>query len=480
MKAMTRLRPRHVRTRLTLWYVAILAGVLVIYTASTSAFLLYQLRDQLDRLAIEDLETVEGFLSFDSAGKVVMRHESHDHPYPESLQERLLEVRDANGGVLYRNELLGNRDLGGVPQPTEGLSGYGQHSIHLADGTPVRLISKRHMLDGRPTLIRVGFSEAPLWQSFWQVLMGLVAGMPLALGLAGIGGYFIARHALSPMERMARRAHEIHAESLSARLDVENPHDELGILATAFNQTLARLERSFEQLRRFTSDASHEIRTPLTAIRSVGEVGLKQHGPSEHYREVIESMLEESGRLSQLVDTLLTISRMDSGLVQITRAEVAVLPFVRDAALLLEVLAEEKRQHLSIEADAEAMVDADPVILRQVIINLLDNAIKYSPVGGAVSVRVKGTSETVVIEVEDSGPGISPEHRDRIFDRFYRVDVSRSREAGGAGLGLALAKWGASANGGHLDLDCPSAGGCIFRLVLPASRVNTRETAASV
>jgi heavy metal sensor kinase len=466
------LRPRNVRARLTLWYVAILAGLLLIYGASTSAFLLFQLRSQLDRLAIEDLETVEGFLSFGPDGKVVLRSDYHDHPYPAEMQERLLEVRDAGGAVLFRNELLGNRELGGTPQADEGTATYSQRSIRLSDGTPVRLISKRHRLDGRPTLIRVGFSEEPLWQSFWQVVIGLIAGLPLALGLAGMGGYLLAKHALSPIERMARRAHEINAERLSARLEVENPHDELGLLAQAFNETLARLERSFEQLRRFTSDASHEIRTPLTAIRSVGEVGLRKQGSSDHYREVIGSMLEESGRLSRLVDSLLTIARADSGQVQLARMTIPVLPFVREAISLLDVLAEEKVQHLSLEGDADAKVEADPAILRQVVINLLDNAIKYSPAGGDISVRVVHVlnghaADQIAIEVEDCGPGIPAEHRDRVFDRFYRVDEGRSREAGGAGLGLAIAKWGSNAHGGHLELDCPPQGGCIFRVLLP-------------
>ena len=187
---------------------------------------------------------------------------------------------------------------------------------------------------------------------------------------------------------MARRAREINAERLSARLDVENPHDELGLLSRAFNETLARLERSFEQLRRFTSNASHELRTPLTAIRSVGEVGLQRQGSSEYYREVIGSMLEESARLTRLVDSLLTIARADSGEIRLERTPIFILPFVREAVSFIEVLAEEKHQKLSVEGNETARVHADRVILRQVLVNLLDNAIKYSFAGGHVLVRV--------------------------------------------------------------------------------------------
>ena len=266
---------------------------------------------------------------------------------------------------------------------------------------------------------------------------------------------------------MARRAHEINAEHLSARLDVENPADELGRLAAAFNETLARIEHSFEQLRRFTSDASHELRTPLTAIRAVGEVGLREKGTPEHYREVIGSMLEEAARLTRLVESLLTISRADSGQLPLAVSEITVLPFVREITSLLEVLAEEKAQHIVVSGNERALVKADRGVLRQVLINLLDNAVKYSPAGGTISVRVRPAGQTVAVEVEDGGPGIAPEHRVRVFDRFYRIDEARSREAGGAGLGLAIAKWGAEAHSGRIELECPASGGCIFRLTLP-------------
>ena len=473
------MRPQNVRTRLTLWYVAVLAGVLLIYGGSTSALMFFHLRSQLDRLAVEDLETVEGFLTFDPSGKLFLRNDYHDHPYPAQMQERLMEVWSDGGAIMYRNELLGNRALGERPQPDEGATSYSQRSTHLSDGTPVRLISKRHMVEGHPTIIRLGFSEVPLWQSFWEAVLGLIAGLPLALGVAGVAGYFLARRALSPIERMARRAHEINAERLHARLDVENPDDELGRLAQAFNETLARLERSFEQLRRFTSDAAHELRTPLTAIRSVGEVGLQSHGgaPSgpEYYREVIGSMLEESGRLSRLVDSLLTIARADAGQIRLEKEATPILPFVQEVTSLLDVLAEEKDQHLSVDGALSAEVEADRVILRQVLINLLDNAIKHSPRGGRIAVRVLAAdNRSVAIEVEDSGPGIPAEHRDKVFDRFYRVDEARSREDGGAGLGLAIAKWGAEVHGGRVQLDCPVGRGCIFRVLLPSATARRR------
>ena len=465
---MSRLGPKHVRTRLTVWYVAVLAGTLLLYGAGTAALVLYQLRAELDHLASDDLESVEGLLSFGADGKLSLRSNYHDHPYPTSAQDRLLEVLGSDGSILYRNDLLGDRTLGSAPSPAEGLGGYSVRSIRLPDGTAVRVVSKQHNIEGRPTLIRVGFSEEILWRRFWQISIGMLAGLPLALGLAGAGGYLLAKHALDPIDRMARRVHEINVDRLNARLEIENPDDELGALAKAFNETLARLERSFEQLRRFTADASHELRTPLTALRSVGEVGLRKQRMSDDYRDVIASMLEEANRLSRLVDSLLMLSRAESGQIQLHRTVKYLTPFAREAVNFFEVLADEKGQRLSVDGDETVQAAADFAILRQVLINLVDNAIKNSPRGGAISVRILGLDDgTATIEVEDSGPGIAVEHRDKVFDRFYRVDEGRSREAGGTGLGLSIAKWGVEAHGGRLELECPNRGGCVFRILLP-------------
>jgi heavy metal sensor kinase len=474
--------PLNVRTQLTLWYVAVLATALLIYGTSTSLFLVFQLRSQLDHRAIEDLETIKGLLSFAPDGKLLFHSNYQDQSYPTKMLDPLIEVLAQDGTLLYRNELLGNRSLGGSLQPGEISGSYAMRSIRLSDGMPVRLVSRQYILEGRPRLIRLGLSEESLWQRFWQVVAGLLAGLPFVLVFAGLGGYFLARHALGPIDRMARRVHEINAERLNARLDVENPHDELGFLASAFNETLARLERSFDQLRRFTADASHELRTPLTAIRSVGEVGLQNRGTAEDYREVIASMLEESVRLTRLVDSLLTIARADSGQIQLARTTFPLVPLVRDVTSLLEVLAEEKGQKVSVAGDETIQLQADGAILRQVLINVVDNAIKYSYSGSLISVRVsRAADDTVAIEVEDNGPGIAPEHRDKVFDRFYRIDSGRSRDSGGAGLGLAIAKWGAEAHNGRLELLCPAGAGCIFRLVLPeVSATNGKHPSATI
>jgi len=230
-----------------------------------------------------------------------------------------------------------------------------------------------------------------------------------------------------------------------------------------------RLESSFEQMRRFTSDASHELRTPLTAMRSVGEIGLRGRREASDYREIIGSMLEEVDRLSLLVDRLLTLSRADSGESMLSRDRVDLAELAEEVTAQLDVLAEEKQQSLTVEAAGPTLCLGDRMVLRQALLNLVDNAIKYSPVAGRIAVRVStSVNGMAVLDVSDTGPGIPLDLRPRVFDRFYRADRSRSREnGGGTGLGLSIARWAVEVNGGQLTLESSEGAGATFRITLP-------------
>jgi heavy metal sensor kinase len=335
------------------------------------------------------------------------------------------------------------------------------------------MASRRHTLDGHPILIRLGYSEQPIWARFEELAVATLLAVPIVLALAGLGGYLLAKRALAPLEQMTSHAEEITSERLHERLPIGEVDDELGHLARVFNNLLGRLEQSFEQLRRFTADASHELRTPLTAIRSVGEVALQKDGTREEYRDTIGSMLEEVNRLTALVESLLTISRADAGRIQLHRTIFPAMDLAREAAGLFEVLVEEKGQRILVEGDEGVDVRGDRVFLRQALVNIIHNAVKHSPVGGAISVGVHSEAAgSVLIEVVDSGPGIAPEHSDKIFDRFYRADESRSREAGGAGLGLSIAQWSVREHGGNIQLFTTPGTGCRFKIWLPALRTS--------
>jgi heavy metal sensor kinase len=310
-------------------------------------------------------------------------------------------------------------------------------------------------------------------QQLRQLALILVLGLPLGIAIAGLGGYSLARLALAPVNRMAERARSITAERLSDRLPIDHPEDELGRLATVFNQTLGRLEESFEQMRRFTADVSHELRTPLTAIRSVGEVGLREPRDGQHYRAIIGSMLEEADRLSGLVDRLLTLSRAESGRAKLTIDVVDLKALAEDVVSYLGVLAEEKGQSLTVDAVGTPCGSADRLVLRQSLINLVDNAIKYTPSGGRIRILVADTPSGPSIAVSDSGPGIAPQVRTRIFDRYERGGEPRPDDIGGSGLGLAIARWAAEVNGGHLRLEKTGETGSSFRITLPRAGVAT-------
>lgn len=464
-----RLRPRHLRTRLTLWYVSVLAALLIFAWAGTCALLFFQLRNQLDNFSIQEIETVEGLFFFAPDGQLRLRDDYHNHPESKEVIDRFLEVLSPDGAVLLRNDKLKGQSLGGKPFSGEGVGGYSERSGRLPDGTRVRLVSRVHTLDGHLLLIRLAHSEEPLFSRLRELFAASLVVLPLALGIAGLAGYGLARRALSPIEEMARRAQEITPDRLDARLPNESSEDELGQLARVFNNTLARLEKAFEQLRRFTSDASHELRTPLAMIRSVGEVGLQKDGTRKEYRDIVGSMLEEVNRLTSLIDNLLTISRADSGHIQLHPTVVPVMALAREAAGLFEILMEEKSQRLIVAGDEHAQVKADCLFIRQALVNIFHNAVKYSPVGEAILVNVRNGDGRVVVEIQDNGPGIPAEDQPRIFDRFYRVDKARWRESGGAGLGLSIAKWAVEAHGGTITLHSEPDKGCLFRVTLPAA-----------
>jgi heavy metal sensor kinase len=464
-----RLRPRHLRTRLTIWYVSVLAGLLVLAGGGTSALLFWQLRSQLDYFSIQEIETVEGLFYFTPDRQLHMRDDYHNHPESKEVIERYLEVLAPDGSILLRNERLDSLSLGGAVFVGEGVGGYSPRTAHLSDGTTVRMVSRAHVLDDYPILIRLAHSEEPLLSRIKDLLVASLLVLPVVLAVAGFAGYSLARRALSPIEEMARRAQEITPERLDARLANDYADDELRQLAAVFNDTLARLERAFEQLRRFTADASHELRTPLAMIRSVGEVGLQKDGTRAQYRDIVGSMLEEVNRLTSLLDNLLTISRADSGHIQLQRVAVPLLALVRDSAGIFEILMEEKALRLTVEGDERVQVEGDSVFLRQAFVNVIHNAVKYSPHGGTISARVTANAHAmVIVEIRDDGPGIPLEDQPRIFDRFYRVDKARVRESGGAGLGLSIAKWAVEAHHGAITLQSQANEGSTFRISLPA------------
>jgi heavy metal sensor kinase len=453
-------RSHSVRVQLTLWYVAAMTIVLAVYAVailayvsrSASAALNQQLRGDFQFAAAMVEQTPQGGITWSSDEGV-----AEERPW--------LQVWGPDGQLLYRNDHAEQR-----PVPARDLTNLPDDTvvtIPTAD-VPMRVLSRRGRIASRPVVIQVARSEGPMRQQIRDVVLILLLGLPLAVAIAGLGGYTVARRALAPIERMTERAQTITADRLSDRLPVSNPDNEMGRLARVFNATLARLEASFDQMRRFTADASHELRTPLTAIRSVGEVGLRGRRDETAYRAIIGSMLEEVDRLSGLVDRLLTLSRAETGQAKLSIEAVSLKELAESVSADLAVLAEEKMQPVIVEPQGSPQALGDRVMLRQALINLVDNAIKFSPAGARIMIRVFESSGKAVVEVVDSGAGIPDAARDRIFDRFFRA-TSASADAGGSGLGLSIAKSAVEANGGTLTLERSGGDGSTFRITVPCA-----------
>jgi heavy metal sensor kinase len=427
-----RLRPRSIRARLALWHAGVLAAVVTAFSLAIFFLVRARLFDDLDGRLDREIAAIESTYRDD----------------PGELREaesragiRFFEVTE-DGALLYRTA--------GWAQMRPG-----SHRIRSISQPGHR--------------ISVAAPEGPVRDTLRTLAFVLALGIPVAIALAIAGGAFLAGRVLAPIAAMGERARRITADSLSERLPVEDPGDELGRLATTFNETLGRLQDSFERLRRFTADASHELRTPLTVLRSVGEVALHDSLDRTGYRDVIGSMLEEVGRLTALVESLLLLTRAESGRLPLSTTMTDLGALAARAAEQMRVLAEEKQQTLHVDTGPAVSARCDPALLRQAVVNLVDNAIKYTPRRGAIAVRVQRLPPgEAAIEVKDDGPGIAPAHRQRIFERFYRVDSARSRASGGLGLGLALTRLSVEANGGRVEVESEEGRGSIFRIVLPA------------
>ncbi len=445
-----------VRVRLTLWYVSAIVVVLAVYAGGVRAFvsrsasttLESQLRSDFAWAAEMWEQRPDGTLTWFGNG------EDEDSPW--------LQVWSPAGSLLFRTAAAKRHPL--ADSVTLAGDAAGRVSSVRIDDMTFRVLSRRSVVGGTGVVIQVARSEGPRQLQLQQLTLFLALGFPFGAAAAGLGGYALARRALAPVERMAERARSITATRLSDRLPVDNPNDELGHLATVFNETLGRLEESFQQMQRFTADISHELRTPLTAIRTVGEVGLRGSSDPDRSRAVIGSMLDEVDRLTRLIERLLTLSRASSGAAPLCLEPVDLRELANDVVAHLNVLAEEKGQSIVVESSGAPRCEGDRMMLRQALINLVDNAIKYSPSGGHIRVRTSVAATGAALEVIDSGPGIAPERQTRIFDRFYR---GAAGDGAGAGLGLSISKWAVEVNKGRLSWERGTAGGSVFRIVLP-------------
>lgn len=468
-----------VRARLTLWYVGVLALVLVAFSVTVYALLAAILYDSLDTelgAAMEgmSLSLVREF----KAGVADEKTAAADALSQYGSPQQAAAVFDSEGKFVAEDPAQGN--VHAVLPSMELVPQSG------AEMYTVRFVQGRRAEDRRIAIARVGVPSTGktyivvISQSFdvvnrelslFRVILSLT--VLAALLLTGAGGWFLARRSLAPVVEMTERARRISAENLEERLPLTNPQDELGRLASTFNELLARLDDSFGQQRRFMADASHELRTPLSVMRTATGVTLKKGGRSEgEYREALQVIDEQARRLTRIVEDMFTLARADSRQRALSFHDLRLDELTYETARAAEVLAMSKGVEVEVGELPETRCHGDEGLLRQMLMNLLDNAVKHTPPGGSVSVRLEKGAGRYALVVSDTGAGIPAEAQARIFDRFYRVDKSRSRSTatemgGGAGLGLSIAKWIAEAHRGTLELLSSDSTGSTFVVTLP-------------
>jgi heavy metal sensor kinase len=473
-----------IRARLTLWYTGILAATLILLGGVAYGLLVRGLWRDVDAtlqsvakaLAQTARQPVTAFFPSD-LDEVLRRY------YGPNLADKFYQFLDPGGHpdsrwprfrggpLLVSPEALRNAAAGSATFET--VSGSGPY--------PVRLLTVPVTQRGRLlNVLQVGMSLEGLYMARRHFLWTLAALVPLALVLGGGGGWLLARRALRPVDLMTMTARRIGAGDLAQRLEGAEADDELGRLARTLNGMLARLESAFAQVRHFTADASHELRTPLTVLKGEIEVALRNVRDPEEYQRVLSSSLEEVERMNRLVDDLLLLSRLDAGAIRWARGPVELDRLVEEVAKQGDVLGRARGIQVTVQALEPLVVQGDGERLKQLLLILVDNGIKYTPGPGQVSLALRAepqgarsplgreaASPWAAITVSDTGLGIPAEALPRIFERFYRADPARSREAGGAGLGLCIAKTIAEAHGGTLEVHSTPGVGSAFTLRLP-------------
>ena len=456
---------RSVRLRLTLWYVLLLAIILAGFSAGVYVLLRHNLYDNLDDSIQNRANTFLDVIQYKEGQPTLAGRVSSDDP---NAGESFVRVFDGSGGITFDNTAA----VGGLPIDSRAVDRAlrGETSTRTAtvDDETMRVrtlpIERDDAIGG---VLEVGQSQDDVSDTLRALLLILAVAYPVTLAVASFGGVFLAGRALTPIDSLTRLARRISAEDLGQRLELRLPDDEVGRLARTFDEMIARLDDAFRRQRQFTADASHELRTPLTAIKGQAEVALSKPRDAAAYREVLQTVNEEVDRLIRMVGSLLTLARADAGQIPIASEPVNVGDLVTAAVEQVRPMAERRDLTLGVAPGPAVNLQADEDLLLQLVLNLLDNAVKYTPPGGTVTVGWGMDGNRAELWVHDTGIGIAEEESERVFDRFYRVDKARSRTEGGAGLGLSICRWIAEAHGGSISLQSEPGRGTVFTVKLP-------------
>ncbi len=459
------------RVRLTLWYGSALALILIIFATVLYTVTARGLRDQVDRSLEETAAAAVRSLMQSRLGPF-MQFEDLSDKFPElAVLDKFFQILSPTGRTNIRSPNIQSRDIPlSRTALTSALAGKTTfESVRYPDGPPLRLVSVPIIFDGTlVNIVRVGTSLRPIEETLHRLLLVLLLSLPVGLIAALAGGWFLAGRALRPVETITQAAQRIAAGDLTQRLTVQPSPDEIGRLAATFNDMISRLDASFRQVRQFGTDASHELRTPLTVLKGETELALRRPRSAEDYRLVLESGLEEIDRMTRIVDELFFLSRADLGEVKMEFLSVRLDALIEDIHRQAALLGQEPQVQVLLGEVHSCTVEGDELRLRELLLNLVDNAIKYSRAGGKVELGLVCDGPVARVSVRDQGIGIEPEALARIFDRFYRTDAARAHAKTGTGLGLPICKWIAEVHHGHIEVQSAVGQGSLFTLIIPS------------
>ena len=452
-----------IRTRLTLLYVTLLAVVLLGFSAFVYWSLSRSVRLATDRLLLAEAQGLSSALEVDDG---VLSLNLGVEEMPPGIVATLFD-RDGKRVLEATNPSLVMVSTT-VARAAQGEQTYA--TVEAPDGTVWRVLTLPLRQDGEQVaVLQIARDERDLHAALRRLERLFAVAIPVTLVIAVALGQFLGWRALSPVDRLTRAAAQIGAENLSARLPVRSG-DEVGRLAATFNDMLDRVAAAFARERRFTANAAHELRTPLTLLIASADVTLERPRSAEEYRQVIAGIREDAARMSHLVDDLLVLARADAGTLRLAREPVDVARLIFETHERLLPLARARSVTLALGRLESVLVLGDRVWLARLLVNLVENGLTYTLPGGTVTVSIERGQNDVSIDVADTGPGIAPEHVPHIFEPFYRIDASRSRDIGGSGLGLAISRWIARAHGGDVHVNSTPGIGSVFTIRLPVWR----------
>ncbi len=464
------MKPLKLRTRLTLFYVAVFALLLASASAFFYRFLVYQTDNDLRAELIERSAALRGYLRIEGE-RATLVYDTRD---PEEAffignATRYYQVYDAETGEMAaRSPQLEALGFQYTPEEVREVA-HGPEFTGL-DTEQVDLLLHNDIVrspEGRPYLLQVGAPLGPRDAVLNRLLTSIFWALPSGIALALMSGWWVSGRVLRPLASLSTAARDMSIAQLHLRLPLTGAGDELDRLAAAFNEMFGRLELAVQQMKDFTASISHELRTPLTVLRGEAEIALASARGERDYRRTLESQLEEFTKLSQLIDQMLTLARAEAGQIDLRRENVNLSALARALVDIMEPLAASKSVALAAAPGPDVVIPGDPAWLERAILNLLDNAVKYTGADGRIEVTVSRAPTEALLEVRDTGTGISAEALPHIFERFYRADPSRSKETDGAGLGLSLVEWIVKQHRGHITVESRPGLGTTVRVALP-------------